>query len=107
MDLVVETPNYLKAAKAAGMTEAEMKAAVLLLSDHPEAGDLMFGKGGCRKVQLSGWGTGKAGGYRLVTFYGVGGRVFLLTVFAMRDRINLSQEERDALKDLTALLQAN
>lgn len=43
MDVVVETPAYLKAAKAAGMTEAEMKAAVLLVSANPEAGDLMVG----------------------------------------------------------------
>lgn len=104
MDVVVETPTYLKAAKAAGMTEAEMKAAVLMIAANPEAGDVMVGTGGCRKVRLAGKGKGKSGGYRLITFYKVGEQVFLLTVFAKGDRANLTQRERSALKDLTALL---
>lgn len=60
MDVVVEAPTYLKAAKAAGMTEAEMKAAALLVSADPEAGDLMIGTGGCRKVRLAGKGKGSS-----------------------------------------------
>ena len=104
MDGVVETPTYLKAAKAAGMTEAEMKAAVLMIAANSEAGDVMAGSGGCRKVRLAGKGKGKSGGYRLITFYKVGEQVFLLTVFAKGDRANLTQRERNALRDLTALL---
>lgn len=104
METVVETPAYLAAAKAAGMTNAEMEAAVLLVAADPEAGDLMVGTGGCRKVRLAGKGKGKSGGYRLITFYKVGERVFLLTVFAKGDRVNLTQQERNALKNLTALL---
>ncbi|NQE64445.1 hypothetical protein E1H18_4701 [Caulobacter sp. RHG1] len=104
MEVVVETPTYLKAAKAAGMTEAEMKAAALLVSADPQAGDLMIGTGGRRKVRLAGKGKGKSGGYRLITFYKIGEQVFLLTVFAMGDRANLTQRERNALRDLTALL---
>lgn len=104
METVVETSAYLAAAKDAGMTDDERIAAVNLVSADPEAGDLMVGTGGCRKVRLAGKGKGKSGGYRLITFYRAGGRVFLLTVFAKGERANLSQGERNALKAITALL---
>jgi hypothetical protein len=53
---------------------------------------------------LAGKGRGKSGGYRLITFYRVGDRVFLLTVFSKGDRANLTQAERNGLKKLTGLL---
>lgn len=86
------------------MTDVEMTAAVDLVSADPEAGELMVGTGGCRKLRLGGKGRGKSGGYRLITYYQVGERVFLLTVFSKGDRANLTKAERNALKDLTALL---
>lgn len=104
MQTVVETRAYLAAARDAGMTDEERLAAVDLVSATPDIGDVMIGTGGCRKVRLAGRGKGKSGGYRLITFYRVGERVFLLTIFAKGERANLTQAERNALKDLTALL---
>lgn len=104
METVVETPAYLAAANDAGMSEAERTAAVDLVSANPEVGDLIVGTGGCRKVRLAGKGRGKSGGYRLITFYKVGDKVFLLTVFSKGDRANLTQAERNGLKKLTGLL---
>ena len=104
METVVETPAYLAAANEAGMSDAERVAAVDLVSANPEVGDLIVGTGGCRKVRLAGKGRGKSGGYRLITFYKVGDRVFLLTVFSKGDRANLTQAERNGLKKLTGML---
>ncbi len=50
---VVETPSYLRAAKEAGMTEAEMLAAVQLVAEVPDAGAVMVGTGGARKLRLA------------------------------------------------------
>jgi len=92
---VVETPGYLRAAKDAGMTEAEMKAAVDQVASNPRLGDLIPGAGGCRKVQLAGRGKGKSGGYRVITFFAEGDApVFLLTVFSKGERANLSAAEK-------------
>jgi len=104
METVVETRAYLSAAKDAGMSDEEREIAVNLISANPEAGELMVGTGGCRKIRFAGKGRGKSGGYRLISFYRTGGRVFLLTVFAKGDRANLTQGERNGLKALTALL---
>jgi hypothetical protein len=98
MYTVVETTAYLSAAADAGMTVEEREAAVLTIAADPEAGDLMMGTGGCRKVRLAGRGKGKSGGYRLITFVRSSrGQVYLLTVFSKGERANLSKAERNGL----------
>ena len=65
----------------------------------------MVGTGGCRKVQFKKPGTGKSGGYRVVTYY-EGGEIplILLTVFGKNERANLDRAERNELKALVARL---
>ena len=105
MQTVIETESYLRAAKDAGMADAEMTAAVDLVASNPESGDLMQGTGGVRKTRLAGRGKGKSGGYRIVWYFG-GGDIpeFLLTVFGKGEKANLTQGERNALRSLTATL---
>lgn len=105
MQTVIETESYLRAAKDAGMAEDERNAAVDLVADNPEAGDLMQGTGGVRKARLAGRGKGKSGGYRIVWYFGGGDiPVFLLTVFGKGEKANLTQGERNALRQLTTTL---
>lgn len=106
MHSVIETESYLRAAKDAKMAEEEMTAAIDLVTNHPEAGDVLAGTGGVRKARIAGRGKGKSGGYRVVWYYGGGNiPVFLLTVFGKGEKANLTQGERNALRALTATLQ--
>jgi hypothetical protein len=101
MHTVIETPAYLREARGAGMTEAEMRKAVKTVSENPEAGTPIQGTGGFRKLRLAGRGKGKSGGYRLVTFFsGADIPVFLITVFGKGERADLSQAERNELVKL-------
>ena len=105
MQTVIETESYLRSVKEAKMSDEEMMSAVDLVANDPEAGDVMRGTGGIRKARLAGRGKGKSGGYRIVYFYGGGDfPVFLLTVFGKGEKANLSQGERNALRQLTAIL---
>lgn len=105
MQTVIETESYLRAAKDAKMNSEEMTNAVDLVAADPEVGVLMQGTGGVRKVRLAGRGKGKSGGYRIVYFYGGGDiPVFLLTVFGKGEKANLTQGERNALRQMTTLL---
>ena len=105
MQTVIETESYLRAAKDAKMNADEMQSAVDLVAIDPEAGDVMQGTGGVRKARLAGRGKGKSGGYRIVWYFGGGDiPVFLLTVFGKGEKANLSQGERNALRQLTATL---
>lgn len=103
MQTVVETPEYLRAAKKAGMSEAEREAAVLFLAAHPDAGDVIEGSGGARKVRVARAGKGKSGGYRVITYYqDATTPVFLLTVISKGQRADLTAEQRKSVKGSTA-----
>jgi hypothetical protein len=102
---IIETNAFLAAAKDAGMDEEEREALVLIVAKSPTSGDLMQGTGGCRKLRYKKPGTGKSGGYRVITYFaGAGIPVFLLTVFGKNERANLSKAERNALAKLTGQL---
>jgi hypothetical protein len=107
MQTVIETPGYLRDAGHAGMTEEERELAVVFLAENPEAGDIMEGTGGCRKVRIARERHGKSGGYRVITYFG--GKdvpLFLLTVFAKGQKTNLSRAQRNALAKMTGTLKA-
>lgn len=108
MQSVIETPDYLADAKDAGMTDAERKLVVDTLAQNPQAGDMIVGTGGARKVRFGRHGRGKSGGYRVVFYFGGDDvPVFLLAVFTKGDRVDLSQAERNALRDELAGLAAD
>ncbi|MEO7478680.1 MAG: transcriptional regulator [Lysobacteraceae bacterium] len=60
------------------------------LSNHPEAGDLIPGSGGCRKLRWGISGKGKRGGVRVI-YYGQAtqGVIWLLTIYAKTRQENL------------------
>jgi hypothetical protein len=98
MQTVVETPSYLASAKAEGMTEIEMKAAVDMIAGEPQSGAIIVGSGGCRKVRLAGKGRGKSGGYRVVTVYGGNHMpVFLLWVLSKGSAANFTDAQVKAM----------
>lgn len=87
------------------MGEEEREALVGIIANNPTAGDLMQGTGGCRKLRFKKPGTGKSGGYRIITYFGGDDiPVFLLTVFGKNERANLNKAERNALANLTGQL---
>jgi hypothetical protein len=103
MHTIVETPEYLRDARTAGLTDSERQAVGSYIASHPEAGDVILGTGGARKVRFAGRGKGKSGGYRVITFYtGPAFPVFLLNIFAKGEKINLTMAECNALRVILA-----
>ena len=107
MHTVIETPEYLRDARAASLADSERFMIVDYIATHPDAGDIIPGTGGARKVRFAGRGKGKRGGYRVITFYtGPEFPVFLLNVFAKGEKIDLTMAERNALKAILAEIAA-
>lgn len=105
MQTVIEIPAYIRAAKSAKMTDAECEMVVDIIATNPQAGDIMPGCGGARKLRFAKPGKGKSGGYRVITYYaGTECPVFLITVFGKGEKANLSQSERNALASFTKSL---
>lgn len=100
MHSVYETAAFLRDAKAAGMDEEERDELVTYLAMNPHAGDVIVGTGGARKLRWRRPGTGKSGGYRVITYYaGYDMPVFLLNIFTKGMRSDLSQADRNAIRD--------
>lgn len=98
---VVETEPYL--AMAAGMmNESERAAVINKVASTPQAGDLIQGSGGLRKLRVPLRGHGKRGGGRIITFFCDSGMpVFSIAAYAKNDRKDLDQKQRKAAKALT------
>lgn len=78
----VETPTF--AADADKLwAEDERLEFMVWLAGNPEAGHVIPGSGGCRKVRWSRAGTGKRGGVRVIYFSRLAaGEIWLLVVYA-------------------------
>lgn len=77
---VAETPIFQRYA-ADTWTEAEREAFVAFIACLPEAGKIIPGSGGCRKVRWSASGVGKRGGARIIYYVAPSGTVWLLIVY--------------------------
>lgn len=108
MHTVIETPAYLSSARDVGLSDAERDEIVGYLARHPDAGDLIPGTGGARKLRFAGRSKGKSGGYRVISFFAADDiPVFLLDIYGKGARADLSQAAKNELrKMLTALPQA-
>jgi mRNA-degrading endonuclease RelE of RelBE toxin-antitoxin system len=101
MITVVETPTFLKDVKRADFNEEEHRELVSFLATNPEAGVVMEGAGGVRKVRFAGQGRGKSGAYRVVYyFHSENIPLFALALFAKNEKANLIKAERNELKAL-------
>ena len=104
MQTIVELPEFQK--KASDLLKDEEKVSMInYLAFHPQAGDVMQGTGGIRKLRWSAQGRGKSGGVRVIYYYHNGSMpLFLLTVFGKGEKANLSKAERNELAKFTSLL---
>ena len=73
----------------------------LRLVQDPDAGDLIRGTGGLRKVRWQGSGRGKRGGVRVIYYWAVSDRVILmLFAYAKGERGDLTPDQRKVLAAL-------
>ena len=83
------------------LEDDEYKRLQLSLALDPEAGDVMAGTGGCRKLR---WvdrkrGKGKRGGLRVIYYYLVEDvQIWLLTLYDKDEAVDLSAKEKRLLK---------
>ena len=102
MHAVAQNHSFNCAADEIGMTADEVESLVAYIAENPMAGKAIAGTGGCRKVRVAARGKGKSGGYRTMTFYtGDKMPVFLLTVFAKGEKVDLTKAECNALRKIT------
>jgi hypothetical protein len=101
---VAETSEYSRRARKL-LSEQERTDLIAYLAAHPQAGDVMEGTGGVRKLRWAREGKGKSGGVRVVYFYhNPKMPLFLLTLYGKNQKANLSSAECNDLSKLVKLL---
>jgi hypothetical protein len=105
MQTVIQTPTFLADAKAAGLDDSELAEITATIAANPLIGDIIPGTGGARKVRFGGRGKGKSGGYRVITYYAAEDvPVFLLALVDKGQRADISQADRNALREILGTL---
>lgn len=86
---VIETPTFARLA-ADYWTEEEGEEFIAWIAKNPEAGDLIPGSGGCRKLRWSRKGMGRRGGVRVIYFTRLqDGEIWLLLLYAKSAKENI------------------
>ena len=98
---VVEHSNYLKRAERL-LSPEQIQEIADILAANPNAGDLIQGTGGCRKMRYAGVaGKGKSGGVRVIHLFVTAGQtVHLLDIYGKGEKANLTKAERNELAAL-------
>ncbi len=85
-------------AKRCGLTDDELQEIISVIAADPEAGAIIAGTGGARKLRHAREGQGKSGGFRTIHYFG--GRdipVFALTIYGKNEMDNISKAGRNEL----------
>ncbi len=80
MRTVAETPIFQRYA-AEIWNPSELAEFVNWIAANPDAGDLIKGSGGCRKVRWTASGRGKSGGARVIYFNVLDETIWLLIAY--------------------------
>lgn len=85
---MAETPVFVRYA-AEIWSDAEREEFIGCIAANPEAGKVIPGSGGCRKVRWSTESQGKRGGARVIYFLASEGTIWLLIVYKKAKYDNL------------------
>ena len=97
MITVAETKAFQRKV-ATQLSEREKTQLIDYLAEHPNAGALIQGAGGIRKLRWAQTGRGKSGSVRVIYYFHSDKMpLYLLTLFAKNEKANLSKQERNDL----------
>ena len=82
-------------------TDKEFLALQAFLIDHPNAGDVIPGTGGCRKLRWAAKGKGKRGGARVIYFLSVAeGQIVLVAAYGKGERDDVPRAWLKQIKEV-------
>ncbi|MBM4253675.1 MAG: addiction module toxin RelE [Deltaproteobacteria bacterium] len=95
-----EPVTFQKDWASAGLTDGDLRELQTTILLDPDAGDLIAGTGGLRKIRVGAKGKGKRGGGRVIykDFPRYGWTVFLY-LYLKNDKTDLSAAEKQTIRD--------
>jgi hypothetical protein len=97
-EVIVETGAFTARIRTF-LEEEEYRRLQTVLAGHPDAGAIIPGTGGLRKLRWAGSGRGKRGGIRVIYFWHRStARILLLLAYAKNERDDLSETQKRNLR---------
>jgi len=98
-------PEFDRQWKALGFSDKELRTLQEELTLDPAKGVIMRGTGGLRKIRVAYDNRGKSGSARVCYVdFGACERIYFITAYAKSEKDNLSQEERNSIRNLLRIL---
>ena len=98
--VIIETPIFTKRLSIV-MTDEEYRLLQIHLINKPDAGKVIQGSGGLRKLRWFAKGHGKSGGVRIIYYWFVGkDTILLLFPYAKNERTDLTSDQLQQLKKI-------
>jgi mRNA-degrading endonuclease RelE of RelBE toxin-antitoxin system len=100
---IIETPIFTKRVEEI-LSEEEYRLFQIKLIGDPEAGNIIKGGGGIRKIRWSGSGRGKRGGSRILYYwYNTQGLLLMLFIFKKNENDDLTKAQLKTLKTIVEI----
>lgn len=95
---IVETSAFTRRV-AALLSDEEYRALQTMLVENPEAGAVIVGTGGARKVRWAMKGRGKSGGARVIYYWAdARGIILMLTIYPKNEQDTLTDAQKRAIR---------
>lgn len=102
----IELPWFMTKWKSLGMDDADLRRLQSELLSDPKVGAVMRGTGGVRKMRFAFKYQGKSGSIRVIYVdFEAYEKIYLLTAYTKNEKDNLSQKERNEIKELITVLE--
>ena len=103
----IQLPRFASKWDKFKLNDEDLQALEGLLRKNPNAGDVMRGTGGLRKIRFAppSHHTGKSGAFRVgYAFFRIGSVVYFFTIFAKEDKANLTAADCKEFKKIIEVL---
>ena len=92
----------------AKLNDEQLRELEVYLCENPEAGDMIQGTGGLRKLRWALPGKGKSGSVRtLYVDFAYFEQIYMISCFKKSEKENLSQSEKKQIKSVIEQIKAN
>ncbi len=106
MQSVLETPIFTRRADAL-LTRDERAELIATIASNPQAGDVIPGTGGVRKLRFGVGGRGKRGGFRVVYYVlNEDMPIVAIILYGKNERSDITPEEKRGAEAVVAAMKA-